>query len=209
MDGLLIDSEPLWSEAASDVFSEFQLTITPAQYASSMGLRTKEFVHHWFSHFNITMDKAPETVTRIEDRVKELVRAKGRAMPGVAHIFNFFLDKKFRIGLASSSGSGLIIQVMDQLGIKRHIHVFTSAELLERGKPHPEVYLNCAAMLGAEPAECLCFEDSYNGMIAAKAARMKCVIVPSHHENQRLVWHAADLKISSLQNFNELLLYSL
>ena len=209
MDGLLIDSEPLWSEAATAVFNEYQITITPDQYATSMGLRTTEFVEYWFSYFNVPMNNVAEAGAKIEDRVMELVRTKGRVMPGVAHIFNFFREKKFRIGLASSSGSALIVQVMEQLDIAKHISAFTSAEALERGKPHPEVYLNCAKMLETEPAACVCFEDSFNGMIAAKAARMKCVIVPSSHEIKRPVWQAADLKISSLQNFNELLLYSL
>ena len=59
------------------------------------------------------------------------------------------------------------------------------------------------------PDQCICFEDSYNGMIAAKAARMKCVIVPSLAEKNKTAWDAADLKISTLFNFNELLLNSL
>jgi len=57
--------------------------------------------------------------------------------------------------------------------------------------------------------ECLCFEDSFNGMIAAKAARMKCVVVPDRHQQQLPKWGAADLKLSSLQNFNPLLLEGL
>ena len=80
---------------------------------------------------------------------------------------------------------------------------------MKYGKPNPQVYLDCATQLGSSPLECICFEDSFNGMIAAKAARMKCVIVPAHHELQDNRWFAADLKISSLQNFNELLMQTL
>jgi sugar-phosphatase len=71
------------------------------------------------------------------------------------------------------------------------------------------VYLDCASLLNASANECLCFEDSFNGMIAAKAARMKCVVVPAMHDSKDLRFNAADLKISSLQNFNDLLMQSL
>ncbi len=79
-----------------------------------------------------------------------------------------------------------------------------SAGNLKYGKPHPEVYLNCASALNSVPTECLCFEDSFNGMIAAKAARMKCVVIPMYHQQKEERWRSADLKLSSLQNFGAL-----
>jgi len=209
MDGLLIDSEPLWAEAAAQVFGEKAITLTPGQYAVTKGLRTKEFVHHWFRHFELPLKEEEDAERKIEQKVKELIRTKGRPMPGVDHVVNFFVERNFRIGLASSSGSELIAQVIGQLGLVHRIRSFTSAEFLAHGKPHPEVYLLCAQSLGARPDECICFEDSYNGMIAVKAARMKCVVVPSPADALRPVWHSADLKIASLQHFNELLLNAL
>jgi sugar-phosphatase len=130
-------------------------------------------------------------------------------MPGLAHIFNFFVDRKFKIGLASSSPAKLIDVVVDLLQVRNHLDTITSAALLQYGKPHPEVYLNCAHDLDSTPAECICFEDSFPGMIAVKAARMKCVVVPDPKISKELKWHAADLKISSLQNFNDLLLQAI
>ena len=130
-------------------------------------------------------------------------------MPGVQYIFNFFLERNFKIGLASSSPLALIDPVIEILGIRNHLQAVSSAAELAYGKPHPEVYLNCASQLSTMPEACVCFEDSFNGMIAAKAAKMKCVIVPSLHDAKNLAWKAADLKISTLNNFNELLLSSL
>jgi mannitol-1-/sugar-/sorbitol-6-/2-deoxyglucose-6-phosphatase len=75
---------------------------------------------------------------------------------------------------------------------------------LEYGKPHPQVYLNCAKELNSSPLECICFEDSVNGMIAVKAARMKCVVVPAQNQLKDERWSIADLKVSSLKNFGEL-----
>jgi mannitol-1-/sugar-/sorbitol-6-/2-deoxyglucose-6-phosphatase len=206
MDGLLVDSEPLWKEAAETLFLTYGVQLTPQQYAGTTGLRTKEFLQHWFSYFNLPEAEIEDAEKRIVDRVIELVRKKGKPMPGVQHIFNFFMERNFKIGLASSSPRELINLVVEILGIGPHLQAVSSAAGLAYGKPHPEVYLNCAQKLTAMPAECICFEDSFNGMIAAKAAKMKCVIVPSVNDSKNPVWEAADLKISTLNNFNELLL---
>jgi sugar-phosphatase len=206
MDGLLIDSEPLWKEAAEALFSTYGQRLTTEQYISTTGLRTKEFLAHWFAHFNLPEAEIDGAEKKIVDLVIKLVQQKGRPMPGVQHIFNFFLERNFKIGLASSSPPELIDLVIDLLGIKLHLQAVSSASGLTYGKPHPAVYLDCADKLAAKPAECICFEDSFNGMIAAKAAKMKCVIVPSLYDSKNPAWEAADLKISTLNNFNELLL---
>jgi sugar-phosphatase len=209
MDGLLIDSEPLWDEAATEIFSHYGIKLNSQQYASTTGLRTKEFIEHWFNYFKITVADTDTVEKEIIKKVIELVLQKGRAMPGLAHIFNFFLDRGFKIGLASSSPPDLIDVVVDLLQIRNHLNAITSASNMQYGKPHPEVYLQCALELGAHPTQCICFEDSFYGMIAAKAARMKCVVVPEPKTSKELKWNAADLRISSLLNFNELLLLSL
>ena len=103
----------------------------------------------------------------------------------------------------------LINAVVNKLEIDHFITARTSAEHLPFSKPHPQVFLNCAELLRTAPTACICFEDSFNGMIAAKAARMKCVVVPAYTHQQEARWAAADLKLSSLQNFNELLLAAL
>ncbi|MBI3883476.1 MAG: hexitol phosphatase HxpB [Sphingobacteriales bacterium] len=209
MDGLLIDSEPLWNEAADEVFQKYGLRLTPAQHAVTTGLRIKEYVLWWFTIYKLPIELAPVAEKDIRQKVIEKVLQKGRALPGLSHIFNYFIDKKFKIGLATSSGQDLIEVVIKHLGIKDYLHAIASADLLPYGKPHPQVYLDCAAALNVSPVECICFEDSFNGLIAAKAARMKCVVVPAAHQQNETRWHAADLKISSLQNFNDLLMLTI
>ncbi len=209
VDGLLIDSEPLWKEAAEALFLTYGKQLTTNQYAGTTGLRTKEFLAHWFGYFNLPEASMEDAEKKIVDNVIKLVQQKGIPMPGVQHIFNFFLNRNFKIGLASSSPPELINLVIDLLGIRVHLLAVSSASGLAYGKPHPAVYLECAKKLNATPAECICFEDSFNGMIAAKAAKMKCVVVPPMHEAKKPAWEAADLKISTLSNFNELLLNSL
>ena len=209
MDGLLIDSEPIWNEAATAIFENYNIHLTKEQYATTTGLRTKEFVHWWFSANNVPLKYAEDAEEKIVKKVSDLVIQKGKAMPGIEHIFNFFTSRNFKIGLASSSPLSLINTVIDVLKIRNHLNVYASAAELEYGKPHPEVYLNCARQLNTSPLQCICFEDSFYGLIAAKAARMKCVVVPDAKNQKDNRWNAADLKIASLSNFNDLLLLSL
>ena len=209
MDGLLIDSEPLWGEAADEIFARYGFKLTPTQYATTTGMRTKEFVEWWFNLYNIDAAHHSDAERDILKTVVDKVMIKGKPMQGVEHIFNFFIARNFKIGLATSSGADLINVVVDKLGIRQYLHAIASAADLPYGKPHPQVYLNCAAELNSHPTECICFEDSFNGMISAKAARMKCVVVPAHHESLNIKFNAADLKLSSLQNFNDLLLQTL
>lgn len=204
IDGLLVDSEPLWNEAAAEVFKLYNVQLTEEQYKTTTGLRTKEFVEWWFAHFRIDTEEMIHAEKKIVDSVLHKIETKGNIMPGVPYIFEFFAKRNFKIGLATSSPVSLINLVVGMTGIKPYLHATQSAENLALGKPHPQVYLDCASLLNSKPAECICFEDSFNGMIAVKAARMKCVIVPHTSQIKEERWGAADLKMSSLQNFTEL-----
>lgn len=209
MDGLLIDSEPLWQEAAEDVFGIYNFKLTLAEYETSTGLRTKEFVDYWFKRYNVDLLHSADAERRIIEVVTDKIINKGRIMQGVPYIFNFFATLNFKIGIASSSPKELIDIVVEMAGIGKYVHAVSSAQELPYGKPHPQVYLDCANLLQSAPEECLCFEDSFNGMIAAKAAKMKCVVVPAIHQANSKKWGAADLQLSSLQNFGKLLYESL
>jgi HAD superfamily hydrolase (TIGR01509 family) len=206
MDGLLINSEPLWEQAGTEVLAQYGKQLTTAQYETGTGLRTREWLEHWFNFFKIPHHSIEEAEAAIINSVIEKIKANGKALPGVEYILQYFTKKQFKIGLATSSPLHMADIVIDKLQIRKYLQVITSAEHLPFGKPHPQVYMDCAEALASDPYQCVCFEDSFNGMIAAKAAKMKCVVVPSHSQVNSKLWGAADLKISSLQNFNDLLL---
>ncbi|HEX8461530.1 MAG TPA: hexitol phosphatase HxpB [Segetibacter sp.] len=204
MDGVLIDSEPLWGEAGYEVLASYGKKLTPADFAQTRGLRTIEFVAFWLSDFNFDEAELQKAADKVVDEVIRKINLKGKALPGIEYILKFFRQRGFKIGLATSSPMRLADTVINLLGIGQYLDAKTSAEKMQFGKPHPQVYLDCAAELKSSPLQCVCFEDSINGMIAAKAARMKCIVVPSYAEQKDDRWSLADLKISSLQNFSEL-----
>ena len=204
MDGLLIDSEPLWTQAATEVFEYYGKRLSPADFVSTTGLRTSEFVSWWLRDYKFDNTELEKAAANIVELVIKKIRLQGKAMPGLEYIFDFFYARGYKIGLATSSPMTVADTVIKMLGIENYLQAKTSAEKMEYGKPHPQVYLNCAKALQSSPLECICFEDSVNGMIAAKAARMKCVVVPTYSQQKDEKWSIADLKISSLKNFSEL-----
>lgn len=209
MDGLLIDSEPLWETAGMETLASFDINLSREEYYRSTGLRTKEWIEFWFTHFNIDPKHAADAIKIIHKKAIEYINRDAPAFPGTNQIIEFFKEKQFKIGLATSSPLALVDVVLAKLKLENQFDVLTSAEHLSYGKPHPQVYIECAAALGSTPISCLCFEDSFNGMIAAKAAKMKCVVVPhvSHQNDAR--WGAADKKLNALTEFNDEILDSL
>jgi len=204
MDGLLIDSEPLWTEAASEVFESYGKKLSPEDFLTTTGLRTSEFVSWWLRDYKFDNTELEKAAEQIVQRVIKKIRLKGKAMPGLEYIFDFFSKRGYKIGLATSSPMIVAKTVVNMLGMGNYLQATTSAEKMDYGKPHPQVYLDCAKALESSPLQCICFEDSVNGMIAAKAARMRCVVVPAYSQQKDDKWSIADLKISSLKNFSEL-----
>jgi sugar-phosphatase len=201
MDGLLIDSEPLWQEAGAELLGQYGVTLTDEQYHSSTGLRTPEWTDHWFRHFQLDPSGIPGAIQSIEQTAIDKITDRGQAMPGVEHVAALFQVGGYSIGLASSSPMRLIDVVIKKLNLAPYLQAVVSAEQLPYGKPHPQVFIDCAAVLGVAPAECLVFEDSFNGMISAKAAKMKCIVVPAAVSFDEAKWAAADARLRSLADF--------
>ncbi|MCB0405615.1 MAG: HAD-IA family hydrolase, partial [Bdellovibrionales bacterium] len=108
------------------------------------------------------------------------------------------------LGLATSSPEKHIEAVLRALDLNRTFRVTYSADREPYGKPHPGVYLSTAKALGVEPECCLAIEDSVNGVVAAKAARMKCVAIPEERLRSDPRFAIADLKLSCLSELSEI-----
>ncbi len=178
MDGLLIDSEPLWHEAEIHGFGLAGLCLTPEQCLETTGLRVDEVVQFRFAQRPWATPSQDAVAVAIVERVVELVHAKGVLKPGVAEVLEAARGSGLRTALASSSPYVIIDAVLDRFGLRSAFEVVHSAEEEARGKPEPDVYLTAARKLGVDPGLCVALEDSPNGVVAAKAAGMKCIAVP-------------------------------
>lgn len=202
MDGLLIDSEPIWREAEKEIFSKVNITLTDEMCFKTVGLRIDEVVDFWHEQFPWESISKLEIKNQIIHKVIELITLKGKALPGVYETIKLFNEKKIPMAIASASSLSIIETVVHQLNISEYLSFVHSAELEEYGKPNPAVYLSAAKKLQLPSHQCLVFEDSFNGVIAAKAARMKVIAVPEDIHRGENKFFAADLILQSLNDFN-------
>ena len=176
MDGVLVDSEPLWHAAEIAAFGEVGVDLTVADCLRTTGLRIDEVAAYW--HARRPWSGDPGAVAAdIVARMAHLLRTRAPVKPGAVAAVRYFAARG-PVGLASSSADVLIDAVLDRLALRDAFRVVRSAEHEPHGKPHPGVYLSTAAALGANPARCLAVEDSGNGIRAAHAAGMRVVAVP-------------------------------
>lgn len=179
MDGVLIDSEPLWQRAEIELFGEIGVTLTPELCARTMGLRIDEVVAHWHREFPWGSDPTPEEmVDRIVGRMVQLVGTEGGPIAGVREAIEEVERRGLRKALATSSYEPIMRAVLDRLDLQDRFEVILAGSDVERGKPNPEIYLTAAERMGLPPQRCLAVEDSVNGVRAAKAAGMMCVAIP-------------------------------
>lgn len=202
MDGLLIDSEPFWQEAGKETLEYYGASLNEDQYKRTTGLRTEEWIDFWFHYFDLDKSKIPEAVDQIIHKAIEKISQKGEPFKGATNLIHTLQTEGFKTGLATSSPLALVNVVLEKLQLNQPMDALVSAEKLPYGKPHPQVYLNCANALNVRPVECVAFEDSFFGMIAAKAAHMKCIVIPNPADYHALKWHAADLILENLHSFS-------
>jgi HAD superfamily hydrolase (TIGR01509 family) len=202
MDGLLIDSEPLWRIAEVETLSAVGVPITEEDAVETTGLRTDEVVELWYTRYPWPDPPKKAIEARIITRLIALTRERGTLMPGVRETLEAVSGAGYPLAIASSSASEIIAAVLDTLGIAAYFQVAQSAEHEPYGKPHPGVYIEAAQRLGIAPWRCLAFEDSPNGVIAAKAARMRCIAVPDPALQNDRRFQAADLILPSLSEFH-------
>lgn len=203
MDGVLIDSEPLWRRAEIEVFGAVGIALTEADCMRTTGLRIDEVVAFWQRQRTWAGPTAVAVAQGIVTRVVELVQQQGEPLPGAFPALDFFAARGLPLGLASSSPRRLIDAVLARLGIGPRFAAVHSAEGEALGKPDPAVYLHAAEQLGHHPARCVAIEDSIPGVLAAKAAGMGCIAVPApeHRSDPRLA--AADVVLGSLLELDD------
>jgi mannitol-1-/sugar-/sorbitol-6-/2-deoxyglucose-6-phosphatase len=202
-DGIIIDSEPLWVEAEIAVFNSVGVNLSPLMCRQTTGLNIHDTIQYWYNVHHWTGKTVFNVYKEIMEVMQTLILERADLKDGFLDVLQMFVDKKLPIAVASSSPLKLITTALKKFHLIDYFKIISSAENEELGKPHPALYLGAARKLGIDPVYCLAFEDSYNGGIAAKAARMKLVTVPDVHDFPSTRFDFADLKISTLKDFKE------
>jgi len=202
MDGVLIDSEPLWKKAEIEGFAKVGINLTNIDCEETVGLRIDHVVELWQKKVGWTNKTNQEVSSDIVDILIREIKVQGKALEGVYESLEKIKSTGYKIGLATSSDQRIIDAVFEKLNLKNYFDEVHSAEFEKYGKPHPAVFLTVAEKLNIHPTDCLVIEDSFNGVLAAKAARMKVIAIPekSHQNDPRLI--IADKILQSLTQFN-------
>jgi len=177
MDGLLVDSEPVWEEAENGVLASYGRQHTPEGRQQLIGLRMDEFLDKMRAIYEIQAS-AEALYDDVLERMLALIPIRVKPQPGAVEIVEYVANGGYPSAIASSSPSLIIEAVVKSQGWADLLPVRCSAQTVARGKPAPDIYLKAANVLGIAPEDCLALEDSPNGARAAVAAGMTCYAVP-------------------------------
>ncbi|OMH38851.1 HAD family phosphatase [Motiliproteus sp. MSK22-1] len=176
MDGLLIDSEPLWQKAEQEILLEqYGLELELAEVARYCGTSTREFANTMARIHPEALIKPDELREAIFDTMGARIH-QAPLMPGAEELLQWLLQQSIGLAIASSSPLLFIESVVKKYDLP--VQVFASGIEVPRSKPHPAVFELAAHRLDAFPWQCRIWEDSVNGLIAGKAAGMEVVAVP-------------------------------
>ncbi len=182
MDGVIIDSEPLWEKSESIMLKQRGFggneNYRKEYRKKIMGLNQKDSVKLLKETFGL--DESPEEILRTRLKILlELYEKELSLANGVPELLETLSRKKhIRRALASGSPMKVIEFVLEKFSLSGTFKVKVSGECVKNGKPHPDIYLETARRLEVSPKECVAIEDSINGIVSAKEAGMHCIAVP-------------------------------
>lgn len=183
MDGVIVDSEPIWAKAEYNVFSAYGVNVTEELAGITRVMTTEEVTKFWYSRFPWDNPDLLSVEQEVVAMVIELIRSEDCIMPGIQKFMERLRQKGYKIGLATNAPSRVITAVVEKAGIAHLFDHIASAEQEAEGKPHPAVYLTAAKGVNVLPENCIAVEDSNTGLLAAKRAGMKTVVYTRFMEN--------------------------
>jgi HAD superfamily hydrolase (TIGR01509 family) len=197
LDGVLLDSEQVWDAVREEVTREAGGRWHEGATREMMGMSSLEWSRYMHEALGVPLEPeqiSAEVVRRLEQRYREELPLIEGAHEAVER-----LAARWPLGVASSSNREVIDLVLERSGLARFFAATVSSEEVPRGKPAPDVYLEAARRLGADPKRCAAIEDSTNGILAAKAASMRTIAIPNaHFPPEPRAIEAADVVLDSL-----------
>ncbi len=177
LDGVIIQTEEIWDDVREAFAGERGARYDDEAQRAMMGMSSLEwslYMHEELGVPDEPEDISAEVVRRMEARYRERLPLIDGSEEAVRR-----LAARWPLGLASSSNRPLIDAVLDLSGLAPCFRATVSSEEVERGKPSPDVYVECARRLGVDPSACAAIEDSHSGIRSAKAAGMRVLAIPN------------------------------
>ena len=175
MDGVIIDSEPIHLEVDIQTMKDLGCNISKEELNKYVGTTSEYMFSDIKNRYKINKSVEDIISYRAEIAKERIIKADLEPIEGIRELLNELKNKSIPAAIASSSPRDFIEVVVSKFGIKDYFSYIVSGEEVENGKPAPDVYIETAKKLGVQPKECIVIEDSKNGVLAAKAAGMKCI----------------------------------
>lgn len=198
LDGLLVDSEPVWFRTRCEIFQRFGLVWTEADQKRMMGVSTAAWADYLAEKLQGKMSR-DEIINESLSKMAAYYQAgEVRTMLGAQEALEYCAGK-YKLGLASGSPRLLINAALNGAKWRHFFSEVISSDEVKRGKPHPEVYLEIMKRMGAAAENTMVIEDSGSGILAGKAAGAKVIAVPNPEMMPAPeALHQADVVIESL-----------
>jgi HAD superfamily hydrolase (TIGR01509 family) len=200
MDGLMVDTELQHSQTFEAILREYGVEPTKDQHGvvHTPGVKGLENWKNFKQKYGIDEDELV-LLEKKKAKMLELHQKLGiEALPGLIPLIKRLHKHGFKMAVGTSSVKDRALLVIEKLGIPHYLPVVVTGEDVTHGKPAPDIYLKAALQLEVEPANCLVFEDAEQGVLAAKAAGMKCIAVPNKYTHLG-DFSKADLVLDSLE----------
>jgi len=176
MDGVIIDSEPVYFKIDKEMFEELNIAVSFEEHSTYVGTSSQNMWDAIIKKHGIPGDPGKLMRKEYNLYMDYLVNANDlQPIDGVMELINGLHENNFKLILASSSRMEVIDIILKKFKLSDLFIAKVSGSELAHSKPHPEIFLRSAQLAGSEPKECIVIEDSKNGVAAAKAAGMKCI----------------------------------
>ncbi|MFG3408918.1 HAD family hydrolase [Streptomyces sp. NPDC048142] len=178
LDGTLVDSEPNYYEAGRRLLARYGVRDFDWEvHTRFIGIGTLETLTALRAEYGIDVP-VEELLAGKNALYLELARASTEVFPQMRALVECLHADGVPMAVASGSSRAAIGAVLAVTGLDAYIPLYVSAEEVAHGKPEPDVFLEAARRMGAEPADCVVLEDAPAGAAAAHAAGMRCIAVP-------------------------------
>jgi HAD superfamily hydrolase (TIGR01509 family) len=177
LDGTIIDSEENYYEADRQLFAGYGIDFTPAMKTRFIGTGNYEMMKQIKLEYKFT-ETAEELLVKKNKLYLSIAIGHTTVYPAMLRLIEILHGKGCPLAIASGTSPDVIDAFLVDCKIKQYFPVVVSAEMVERGKPAPDVFLETARRCKARPADCVVFEDAQYGVMAARSAGMRCVAIP-------------------------------
>ncbi len=186
MDGVIIHSNPFHKIALHQFCEKYGYHLTEDELRSKIYGRTnKQWITNLFGR-TLSAEELDRFAEEKEGLFRELYKDDIKALRGLSSFLEKMNQSKIQRAIGTSAPRSNVDFVMAKTNFESYFPTILDDSFVEHGKPHPEIYLKCAAALGYAPADCIVFEDSLSGVAAGKASGAKVVGVATTHTHEEL-----------------------